>query len=208
MLKHSGRIAAGVVVAIGLATAQPASAATGCGGLPVPTRPTVVNGPDAQTTTFGKTTKVAGTATENSSVGVWFRQAFASDYSKRRTLTASCNSTWSTSYVANDDYRIYATAGASQSGTILVQILPTITGAQESEVKKGSTHTIVGTGTPGKTLTVHFHKAGTNDYSIVRTLTIPSSGNWTRPYVASADYRFFVSLPNGQQSPPYLVQAR
>ena len=52
--------------------------------------------------------------------------------------------------------------------------------------------------------------AGTaaNDYSILRTVTVGVNGTWTRSYVASADYRYFASLPNGLTSGNYLTQAR
>jgi hypothetical protein len=47
-----------------------------------------------------------------------------------------------------------------------------------------------------------------SDYSILRTVPIDEQGNWRRPYLASVDYRFFASLPNGQRSQTVLVQAR
>ena len=87
---------------------------------------------------------------------------------------------------------------------------PTIAGATSRTASKNSTYTITGTGIPGQTLTVHFHKAGTaaNDYSLLRTVTVAKNGGWSRSYVASVDYRFYASLPNGQVSPKVLVQAR
>jgi len=54
------------------------------------------------------------------------------------------------------------------------------------------------------------HKAGTasTDYSLLRTAAIRSNGTWSPSAVASVDYRFYASLPNGRVSPTMLVQAR
>ncbi|MEO7286282.1 MAG: hypothetical protein ABI140_05120 [Jatrophihabitantaceae bacterium] len=42
---------------------------------------------------------------------------------------------------------------------------------------------------------LHFHLAGTavDDFSIVRAFVVAANGTWTRSYLASVDYRFFVS---------------
>lgn len=208
MRSRSSRILAGAVVAVGAAVAQPVFAA-GAGA--ATTTPTVaISGASSRATTFGTTVGIAGTAPAGSSVGVFFHKAGTPGYTQRRTVTASSSGMWSTSYLAGDDYRIYATSGTSRSSTILVQVAPTISGAVSLTVKKGSTYTITGTAIPGNTLTVHFHKAGTapNDYSILRTVTVTNNGTWARPYVAATDYRFFASLPNGQVSQTVLVQAR
>jgi uncharacterized protein YkwD len=169
-----------------------------------------INGPANQTATYGKTVTVSGSSTPGAAVGVWFNQAGTSGFTQRRNLTATSSGAWSTTYVAGADYRIYATSGTAQSSTIQVQVSPTITGATSLVVRKKSTYTIRGTGIPGATVTIHFHKAGTaaTDYSILRTVTVASNGTWSRSYVASVDYRFFASLPNGQVSPTVLVQAR
>jgi hypothetical protein len=202
--------AVAVVGAVMVPTAQPASALGGCDGPGGGTEPLGVSGPSLQATAYGARVSVQGTAGERADVGVWFRRAFTSEYVQRRSLVADCYGAWSTSYVANDDYRLYATSGTGQTPSVLIQIAPTIAGAASQVVKKGSTYTITGTGIPGKVLTLHFHKAGTpaNDYSIRRTVTINSEGAWSRPYAATVDYRFFASLSNGQKSRTVLVQAR
>jgi hypothetical protein len=216
------RILLGVVLAVGVASTQPAYALGGGDGgggdiggggggvvLPPPAAVTIT-GPSSRATPVGATVTVAGTATPASSVGVWFHRAGSTGYVQRRTVTASSTGAWSTTYIAGDDYRIYATDGADQTAPILVQVAPTIAGAASQVVRKGSTYTIRGTAIPANTVTVHFHKAGTpaSDYSIVRSVPVGGNATWTRPYVASTDYRFFASLPNGQVSPTVLVQAR
>jgi hypothetical protein len=180
---------------------------------PTPTAtasPVSITGASTRTTTYGSSVNISGTATPGATVGIWFHEAGSNGYVQRRTLTASSTGAWSTSYTANDDYRVYAGSGTTQSGSVLVQIAPAISGANPRTVPRNSTCTVSGTGIPGATLTVHFHKASTatNDYSILRTVTVASNGTWTRSYLASVDYRLYASLPNGQISTNLLVQAR
>lgn len=177
---------------------------------PPPVSAVTVSGAAARTTKYGATVSITGTATPGCPVGVWFRQAGTATFVKRRTLTASSAGAWSTTYVANDDYRVYATCRTAQSAQVLVQVAPTINGAATRTVKKKSTVTLTGTGLPGQTLTLHFHKAGTaaNDYSIVRSVSVTRTGSWSRAFVADVDYRIYATLPNAQTSPTVLVQAR
>jgi hypothetical protein len=175
-----------------------------------PGPPLAISGAGTRTTTYGTTVTVAGTAPAGAPVGVWFQKAGTSTYTLRRGLTASSAGAWSTTYVAGDDYRIYATSGTGKTAPVLIQVAPTISGAATRTVRKGSTATITGTGIPGRVVTLHMHKAGTasTDYSVLRTAMIRSTGTWSLSYVASVDYRFYASLPNGRVSPTFLVQAR
>ena len=200
----------GAAIALTFAMVQPAQAISGCdgggGGQPL-----AISGPSTRATTFGSTVPLAGTAPELATVNPWFHQAFVAGYVQNGSATASCAGDWSSSYVANDDSRIYAASGTlPNTPAILVQIAPTIDGAASYVVPKRSTYTTTGTGTPGRQLTLHFHKAGTapSDYSILRSVPVDNAGHWARPYVASVDYRFFATLPNGQQSQTVLVPAR
>jgi hypothetical protein len=141
---------------------------------------------------------------------VWFHKAGTSGYVQRRALTASTTGTWSTSYVAGDDYRVYASSGPGSTAPVLIQVAPTITGPATRIVRRGSTVPLAGTGLPGQVLTLHFHAAGTpaGDYSILRSVLVRPDGTWQRPYIAGTDYRIFASLPNGRTSPTVLIQAR
>jgi hypothetical protein len=60
------------------------------------------------------------------------------------------------------------------------------------------------------TTPARMHKSGTasTDYSLLPTAAIQSNGTWSLSYVASVDYRFYASLPNGRVSPTIPVQAR
>jgi hypothetical protein len=194
----------------GLGEATPTATVTVLAPPTPPSSAVTISGAASRTTSYGTTVTVAGTAAPGCSVGLWFRQAGASSYVQRRTLSASSGGAWSTTYVANDDYRLYATCRTAQSTQVLVQVAPTTNGAATRTVKKKSTVTLTGTGLPGKTLTLHFHRAGTaaTDYSILRTVTVGSNGIWSRPYVADVDYRVYATLPNATSSPTVLIQAR
>lgn len=158
----------------------------------------------------GSRVALSGTAQPGSTVELWFHRAGSLGYTMRDTLVTSAPGTWTTTYDADDDYRVYATAGPTRSATVLVQIRPNVDGPTNRIVPRNSTVALSGTATPGGALTLHFHRAWTpaDDYSIVRTVRMGVNGAWSRPFVASVDYRYYVSLPNGQRSPAYLTQAR
>ena len=63
---------------------------------------------------------------------------------QRRTLVASSNGVWSTSYTATDDYRIYATNGSAQSAGQLEQIAPTVSGPTSRTVRRNANVAISG----------------------------------------------------------------
>lgn len=172
--------------------------------------PVSVDGTATRATPYGSSVLLTGKAPAGAPVGIWFHEAGSTGYVQRRSLRASPSGTWSTSYVANDDYRIYATSGTNQSSPVLVQVAPTITGPSSRVVRRNSTVTIAGTGSPGQLVTLHFHRAGTaaTDYSILRAVPVDAAGRWSRSYVATTDYRYYATLPNGQRSATVLTQAR
>jgi len=70
----------------------------------------------------GSTVTITGTARAGAAVEVWFHRRNVAGYTKRRDLVADAAGRWSTSYVANDDYRYYAVAYGLQSNNVLTQI--------------------------------------------------------------------------------------
>ena len=72
----------------------------------------------------------------------------------------------------------------------------TITGAAWQIPRFGAVFTITGTAPAGSLVTLRFHKSGTpvGSYGLVRTLTTPTSGTWTRPIAAVFDYRYYATL--------------
>jgi hypothetical protein len=169
-----------------------------------------IAGATTRTTVFGATVPLDGFGPTSRPVGVWFQRGGGNGYQQRRSLTAAADGSWHTSYVAGDDYDVYATDGGTPSPITHIRLTPTIDGPATRVVRRGTTTTLTGTGIPGATLTLHFHRAGTapDDYSLLRTVTVGASGRWSRPLTPTSDYRLYASLPNGQRSPAVLVRAR
>jgi hypothetical protein len=210
VLKFQRSTLIGVAVALGVAVcAQPAYAVSGCSGTGSST-PTTITSPSTRATTYGSAFTVQGTAPAGQQLSVSFHGAWNYDVVYIAEVTAGCDSTWHVTHPAYDDYDIRATRSGTSTPFVYVNVLPTISGTAAHVVPKGSTYTIRGTGRPGSTLTLHFHKAGTplNDYSILRPVQVDGGGAWSRPYLASVDYRFYATSSTGYQSQTVLVQAR
>ena len=177
----------------------------------VAAEPPVLGGAVTQRPLLGRTTTITGTAVPGATVDIFFKKRTDAAYSDRRTLTASPAGTYSTTFVANDDYRVYAQVGSVRSSGLLFQASPIVGLPQGGTVRKGSTYTVNGRGTPGSTVYLNFRRAtdrpGT--YPVQRTVTVGANGTWRRPVLASVDYRLYVartaSAPVGLT---YLFQAR
>jgi hypothetical protein len=170
-----------------------------------------LNGAAHQVVPLRTVVPISGTAPAGATVGIFFHRRGEVGYHQGRTLTAGANGAFSTSYVATDDYRYYAAIGNAASASVLTQIRPTVNGPAARIVKRNATYTITGTSIPGTTVTIHFHRAGTaaNDYSILRKVSVAGNGTWAKPYVATIDYRLYVTSDvNGTATPTYLIQAR
>ena len=72
----------------------------------------------------GSIVTIVGTTRPNMKIHVWFKKKNVPGYTVRRTLTATAGGRWMTSYVANTDYRYYATntANPGKSNTVLTQV--------------------------------------------------------------------------------------
>ena len=72
----------------------------------------------------------------------------------------------------------------------------TISGGDWQTPRYGTVFTITGTAPAGSVVTLRFHKSGTpvGSYGLIRTLTTPASGVWTRAMAASFDYRYYATL--------------
>ena len=59
---------------------------------------------------------------------------------------------------------------------------------------------ITGRATAGALVTLHFRKAGApvGEYAIARTVTADASGNWSRPILANAEYRYYATSGSGR----------
>ena len=136
----------------------------------------------------------------------------AGEYSLTRTVTANSQGVWSRVMTADADYRYYATAAGATSGSVLCQPAPTLDGPASRVVPAGRRYTLTGTALPGSAVVLHLHKPGmaSNDFSLLRTVTADAAGNWQRPYLASTDYRLYISRTSSDSTTAarYLIQAR
>ena len=164
---------------------------------------------------YNSTFTILGTAPANTLVTLHFRKAGAAsiDYGIVREVRSAADGTWSRAIVANVDYGYFATVGTGRSAIVQNQPTATLAGAVSRVVARNKAVTLSGSAVPGATVFLHFHKPGTpaNDYSLVRSVVADGQGRWTRAYVATVDYRLFVSRaaadgPAGAQL--YLVKTR
>lgn len=155
--------------------------------------------------TLGATVRLSGRARPGDAVQVYFRKRGETAYTLRRNLTADASGGWSTTYVANDEYRYYARVVDVNSASGLTQLAPTISGP--AVVHTNSTVTITGTAHPAARIHVYFHKENTAGYTLRRILDADATGHWQTSYVADADYRYYaVDAGNGLRSRTVLTQ--
>ncbi len=154
-----------------------------------------LNGAIQQAVPVRSIVTISGTAPSGSTVGIFFHQLGQVGYTQRRSLTVGASGTFSTSYVAVIDLRYYAAIGNAASAPVLTLIRTTVDGPGARIVKRNAVYTITGTGEPGTTITLHFHRPGTaaNDYSILRRVAVASNGTWAKPYLAATDVMVYAS---------------
>jgi N-acetylmuramoyl-L-alanine amidase len=170
--------------------------------------PTVAGPP---TVHAGSVVTIFAQADPGQTIGIWFHRAGqpAGYYDQRRTLVADSTGSASTTYVADADYRYYATTSDGRSDTLLTRVLVT-TISGPAQVARGATVAITGQVTlPGSKVAVYFHSAGqpASYYSLRRTLTADSAGRFHTAYVADADYRYY-AVANGVRSAGALTRLR
>ena len=176
-----------------------------------------ISGPSVVHPPYNRAFYITGTAPAGASVDLHFHRAgtASTDFSIVRTVVANGAGNWVRLITPNVDYRYYASVGTNPvavSGTVANEPAATLDGPDTRTVARNATYTLTGTSVPGSVVYLHFHQAGTaaDDYSIVRSITTGADGTWTRPYLASTDYRLYVSrsadnLPVGTI---YLLLAR
>ncbi|MDQ2757077.1 MAG: hypothetical protein M3Y71_11005 [Actinomycetota bacterium] len=76
---------------------------------------------------------------------------------------------------------------------------PYVANKAVTRVYHGATYTVLGYATPGTTVVLHYHRAGTaaNDYSIERSVRAAADGFWVRESVLDVDYRVFATVGTG-----------
>jgi hypothetical protein len=150
---------------------------------------------------------VTGNTSDTGTVTILFRKRGQSAFQARRSLTPAPDGAFSTSFTADDDYRLYASTSRCDSHPLLVQATPTIAGP--ATARRGSTVTLTVRALPGTTVRVFFHRAGGSGYAQRRSGTASASGIYTASYTADADYRYYaLTGPDGRTSSTGLTQAR
>jgi hypothetical protein len=175
----------------------------------------VLNGPQLGFTTPYSTVGISGTAPVGSTVEIWFHkrtpEGYTQQYTKRRTLTVGSDGTFSTSYVANDDYRYFAQVGTAKSAVNLTKIPVHINQPRtQTSTPTGGYH-FTGVAIPYTVVKLHLHAKGTpaDDYSITRAADVLANGTWSFAIPSKTDYRMFaISEPNNTVTPTYLMQER
>ena len=186
---------------------------------PEPGATVSINGGDRQAPVLNAVFTITGTAPAGSTVSLRFRKAGspAGDFSLVRTVTATADGTWRRDITASVDYVYYATividGALIRSGTLLNQPTPIVNGPTTVTTLRNRSVTITGQAAPLSTVFLHFHKAGTpaSDYSIVRPVSVSSTGQWQRALLANVDYRFYVSRAAGDSAAGrtlYLIKTR
>ncbi|MCA1712698.1 MAG: hypothetical protein LC789_14120 [Actinobacteria bacterium] len=141
---------------------------------------------------FGRSIAVTGTTAPGAAVGLWFRRGYTDPFTQRRSLVAGADGTFATSYVADADYAVYATAGRCTTPVVRTTVRPTISGP--SVVRRGSTVTLtVRAPGPYGSVQIAFRRAGATAFSTRRSGQTDSRGMWTATFVADADYRYYAT---------------
>ena len=95
----------------------------------------------------------------------------------RGTATASSDKSWSLSlrFTKDTSWRVTSPSGASAIGTTIV--VPTIYAPARAVAR--SAVDVHGRAIPGRQLTLYRRVAGSTDWSVVKTLTVPADGRWS-----------------------------
>ena len=199
------------LAAVGLVSAALIGTGATAGAATAP----VISGPATLGVLPGATVTIAGTAPAGSKVGIWFHKrtpiGATQLYTQRRTLTVGSSGRFSTTYLANDDYRYYAEVNGVKSNIVLAKIPVRIAGPLTQTATPNQGYHLAGVADPSTVVRLHLHAKGTaaTDYSITRTANVSAKGVWTFKIASDTDYRIFaISFANSTVTVPYLLQQR
>src|SRR6201999_2630164 len=116
----------------------------------------------------------------------------------RRSLTADATGAFTTSYVADTDYRYYAHTAEGESPTALTRLYAiSLTGPAQAGY--GAPVTITGHKAPGSQVKLYFHHQNTTGYALRRPVTADEQGPFTTTVTPGADPRYY-AIANGVRS--------
>ncbi len=167
----------------------------------------VLNGPQLGLATSGSTVGITGSAASGVTVEIWFHKRGIPGYTMRRSLLVAGDGSFSTSYVANDDYRYYAELDGQKSGTNLTQVPVQIDGPRTRSATRDEGYHLTGLSIPHTIVKFHLHAKGTPaDDFMTRTANVQANGTWAFGYPSHTDYRIFaISSANNTFTPSYLL---
>lgn len=154
----------------------------------------------------GSTVTVSGSTADPGTVRVLFRKRGQSRFSVRRTLTPDGDGRFSTRYVADDDYRLYAETDRSRSPLELVVARPVV--EAPATVRPGSAVPVTVRAAAGTVVSLSFRRQGQSTFSVRRTGTTDSGGRFRTTFRADADHRSYAEERDGQRSDAVLTQLR
>jgi hypothetical protein len=166
--------------------------------------PCEVSGPAL--TVSGATVDLLGRVMPNALVQIWFRQRGQQEFVARRQLTAGGDGSFGTSYVANDDYRWYATSGDCTTPAGLTKVTPSVAGPDLAG--RGSVVPITVHGPAGASVALYLRPPA-GEFRLARTGHLDQTGTFCTSYVARTDERYYaVTDPDHRVSPPLLTRVR
>lgn len=155
----------------------------------------------------GSSVPVTGIASDTSTVAILFRRRGQTQFEPRRALNPAADGSFSTSVIANDDYRLYAETDRCDSPSVLLQAMPIVAGPRAVARNTDVTVRVRAAGYVGVSL--YFHREGTAVYALARRGTTGADGTYTTKYRATADYRYYaITGPGNRRSNSALTQAR
>ncbi|MCU1589982.1 MAG: hypothetical protein JWP11_1238 [Frankiales bacterium] len=155
----------------------------------------------------GSTVAVTGMTSDTSTVSILFRKRGQTAFQVRRSLTPAADGTFSTSFTADDDYRLYAATSRCDSPPVLVPATPTVAGP--ATAARNRTVKVLVRAAAGVPISLYFHRIGTTGYALARRGTTVANGTYTATYKATADYRYYaVTGPDSRRSNVALTRVR
>lgn len=157
----------------------------------------------------GSTVTLRGTATPGRTVEVMTQRQGASGYTVRASLTVGADGRFSSSYLADVDYRYFARyadarATASRLGTTLAR---GTTISAPTSVARGATLSVSGLAAPGAPVAVRAWDGATRRWAAVGWGRADAAGRWSASWTARASYRSFATAA-GYHSPTVATTVR
>ena len=136
-------------------------------------------------------------------VEVWFARRGDPTFSRRREALFGPDGTFRTSYIANDQYTVFAVSGAhtSRRVTTTLNVLPPLTAPAPAKVvvdapsviDAGEGVPVMVTGTPGAVVEMWFRRRGSEVWSRRRDGQFDAHGRWSTSYLAVDDHEYWAS---------------